>query len=151
MRKAVYAAALGIILATLLLSTRGALATSPAQGGGLLRGYVYGFDMYDELIPLVWVNVTATNANYKIGTSTGGGGEYEMYVPLGAYNLSVNAPGYKPYSQSVFVGEGSASTINMYLYQSGVPVPEFPMQTFALAISFVVAVSLLTKVKRRKR
>lgn len=151
MRKALCVAALGIVLAMLILSTRVTAATAPTEEGGYLRGWVYGFDMYDELVPLVWVNVTANNANYNFVTSTGGGGEYEMFLPLGAYNLSVNAPGYKPYSQSIFVGDGSASTINMYLYQSGVPVPEFPTQTLSLAIVFVVAAALLTKLRRHKR
>ncbi len=145
MRKALYAVALGIVLAALIIGTRTTNAQVPLQGGGFLQGSVYGFDMYDKLQPLVWVQVTASNGNYKFVTSTGGGGSYGMFLPLGAYNLSVSAPGYTPYSRSIFVGEGSATTINMYLYESGVPVPEFPTQTIAMAIVFAVSPLLLAQ------
>jgi hypothetical protein len=74
-----------------------------------------------------------------------------MFLPQGAYNLSVSPPGYKAYSQSVAISDGSATTINMYLYQSGVPVPEFPTQTLSLAVAFIITIGLLTKVRRRKR
>jgi len=151
MGKALYFAGLAVILAMLILGVRTTAAQTPKQGGGYLTGSVYGFDMYDELIPLEWVSVTAANANYKFVTSTGSGGAYEMFLPLGAYNLTVNTPGYKPYSRSIFVGEGSATSINVYLYESGIPVPEFPTQAVSLIIAFAVAAALLTKVRKHKR
>jgi len=152
MKSVLYAAAVSIALAMLIFGGRPAIAQAPMQGGGYVQGAVYGFDMYDKLIPLEWVNVTAANTQYRFVASTGAGGNYEIFLPGGAFNLSVDAPGYKPYSQSIFVGEGSSSVINMYLYQSGVPVPEFPAQAVLLVVSFAIAASLLTKkATRRKR
>jgi hypothetical protein len=152
LRKALYAAAIAIVLAALIIGTRTTSAQVPSQGGGgFIQGYVYGFDMYDKLQPLAWVQVTASNANYKFVASTGGGGDYGMFVPPGAYNLSVSAPGYTPYSRSVFIGEGSATDINVYLYESGVPVPEFPTQTIAMVIVFAVSGLLLAKRTRKHK
>jgi hypothetical protein len=152
LRKALYAVAITIVLAALMIATPTTNAQVPSQGGGFLGGHVYGFDMYDKLQPLAWVQVTASNSNYKFVTSTGGGGDYGMFLPLGAYNLSVSAPGYTPYSRTVSIGEGSATDINMYLYESGIPVPEFPTQTIAMVIVFGVSGLLLAKrTAKRKR
>jgi hypothetical protein len=151
MKSVLFAAALSIALAMLILGSRPVVAQAPTQAGGFVQGQVYGFDMYDRLMPLEWVRVTAANAQYRFDTSTGANGTYGMFLPGGAFNLSVDAPGYKPYSQSIFVGEGSSSVINMYLYQSGVPVPELPTQALSLAVVFVIAAGLLTKVRKHKR
>jgi aspartate/methionine/tyrosine aminotransferase len=72
-----------------------------------------------------------------------------MFVPAGTYNVTVVEPGYKAYSNVIAVSNGSASTINFYLEQSHVPVPEFPSGIVqALA---VVAMSAALIAMRRKR
>jgi hypothetical protein len=139
-----YAAAVGIVLAFLILGV-GPTTQALLQGGGYLHGSVYGFDMYDKLVPLEWVKVIATSADYQFAVSTGANGTYGMYLPSGTYNLTVSAPGYKPYSSSVAVADGSSSTINVYLEQSGVPVPEFPAQAIFMVMIVAVAAALLTK------
>lgn len=122
-------------------------------GGGMIRGNVYGFDMYDQLQPIAWASVIASNAQYSFVASTSGGGYYEMYVPTGAYNVTVNPPGYAPYSSSVAVSDGSSSAINFYLEQSHVPVPEYPQGAFVLVL-FVALASVLvvqrTMLRRRR-
>ena len=123
----------------------------PPQGGGYVQGWVYGFDMYDELIPLEWVNVTASNGDYRFVASTGVNGSYEMFLPTGTYNLTVSAPGYKSYSGTIAVSNGSSSTINVDLYESGVPVPEFPAQAISLLMILGVAAALLTKKATKRR
>lgn len=108
--------------------------------------------MYDELVPLLWVSVTATSADYNFVAYTGANGTYEMFLPAGTYNLSVSAPGYKPYSGSISVSDGSSSAINVYLEQSGVPVPEFPAQAVSIVVVAALAAALLSKrATKRKR
>ncbi len=145
MRLVPYAVALGLVLAILVLGVRSATAQGSLQSGGLLFGYVYGFNMYDQLIPLEWVTVTATGGGNHFSTSTGTGGTFQMFLPIGAYNVSVSQPGYKPYSSTVAISDGSSSTVNFYLEESGVPIPEFPASTVSMIVVIVLAVTLLTR------
>lgn len=115
------------------------------QGGGLLHGVVYGFDMYDALVPILWAPVTVDNGQFKLVAYTGGSGTYELFVPAGSYNVTVVAPGYKASSAIVFVSSGSSSAINFYLYQSGVPVPEFPSGALSIILMVAFAGALLAK------
>jgi hypothetical protein len=127
--------------------------TQQYGGGGMIRGNVYGFDMFDQLQPIAWATVTASNGQNNFVAYTGGGGYYEMYVPAGAYNVTVNPPGYTPYSSSVAVSDGSSSVINFDLEQSHVPVPEYPQGAFVLVL-FVALASVLvvqrTMLRRRR-
>jgi hypothetical protein len=151
MRLAQYAVAMAIMLAVLILSAPPAIAQISAHGGGYIFGYVYGFNMWDQLVPLEWVMVTATNADYQFSVPTGANGTFEMFVPAGTYSLTVDAPGYKSYSSSVSVSDGSSSMASFYLEQSGVPIPEFPAQAVSLTIAVALAVTLLARkpVKRK--
>ena len=119
-------------------------------GGGMITGTVYGFDMFDELLPIAWAPVYANNGRQTFTAYTGGGGYYEMYVPQGTYNVTVVQPGYVPYSSIVAVSAGSASTINFYLEESHIPVPEFP-SGMASAIAVLALAAVLVAVKRTKR
>jgi len=151
MRPVLCALAVGLVLVMLALGSGSTMAQAPPQAGGYIRGWVYGFDMYDELVPLAWVNVTASNGDYRFVAATGAGGSYEMFLPTGTYNLTVSAPGYKSYSRTIAVSNGSASTIDVYLYESGVPVPEFPAQAISLLLILGVAAALLTRKATKRR
>jgi hypothetical protein len=70
-----------------------------------------------------------------------------MFVPAGNYNVTVVEPGYKPYSSAVSVSPGSGSTINFYLEQSHVPVPEFP--SGMISVIAIVALSVAVLAMRR--
>jgi hypothetical protein len=151
MRRVLGALAVELVLVLLVLGSRPTSAQAPPQGGGYVQGWVYGFDMYDELVPLEWVNVTASNGDYRFVASTGTNGSYEMFLPTGTYNLTVSAPGYKSYSRAIAVSNGSSSTVTVYLYESGVPVPEFPVQAILLLMILGVAAALLTKKATKRR
>jgi hypothetical protein len=117
----------------------------------MITGSVYGFDMYDELQPIVWATISAYNGQTTFTSYSGGGGYYEMYVPSGSYNVTVVEPGYLAYTNAVSVAPGSASSINFYLEQSHVPVPEFP-SGIVLSITLVLTLSAaLLAMRRRKR
>jgi hypothetical protein len=152
-----YTAALILLLSAFVA---GAMVMVSAQnhsqqvfhGGGLIHGSVYGFTMYDELTPIEWAPVTASNDQFEFVAYTGAGGNYEMFVPTGTYNLTVITPGYTAYSMSVSVSDGSASTLNFYLEQSGVPIPEFQPSAFAVVLFIALASVLLAKrVAQRRR
>jgi len=152
------------VIALTLLGTRAAVAQSqPTQsygpGGGLITGQVLGYDTsnfnnVNQVQPIVWANVTATNGQYKFQTSTGSGGYYQMYVLAGIYNVTASERGYTPHSISVAVSDGSSSTINFNLYECPTctygAVPEFPAGT-ASTIALVAITVALAVVKLRKR
>jgi hypothetical protein len=148
-------AIVGFTIVVLLLGTKLVGAQPQVQqqygaGGGMITGSVFGFNMWDQLEPIVWASVYANNGQTTFVAYTGGGGYYEMYVPQGSYNVTVVQPGYVAYSNAVSVSPGSASTINFYLEQSHVPVPEFPSGV-ASAILVVTMSAALVALRRSRR
>jgi hypothetical protein len=143
-----------IVIALMLLGSRLVAAQSqPGQyygsGGGMISGTVLGFDMYDELQPIVWAAIYADNGQRTFIAYSSSGGLYEMFVPVGTYNVTVLEAGYKQISSSVSVSDGSSSIINFNLEQSHVPVPEFPASS---TLVMLAALSLaMLALRRRKR
>jgi hypothetical protein len=122
-------------------------------GGGMIRGYVLGFDMYDQLQPVAWATIYARNGQQVLPPAySDGGGYYEMYVPAGTYNVTVVETGFKPYSSTVAVTNGSTSSINFYLEESHVPVPEFPagMATLITIATLSAALLAMRRAKRKR-
>jgi len=154
MRPTRYVVVVAFTIAVLILSTKlvGAQLQPQQQyggGGGLITGSVYGFNMYNELEPIAWAPVYARSSQFSFTAYTGGGGYYQMYVPQGTYNVSVVEPGYVTYSNVVAVGPGSASSINFYLEQSHVPVPEFPSGMVS-AMAVLAMAAVVVAVRRTK-
>jgi len=144
--------AAALFVGVTVVSAQGRTEQAPSQGGGgLLRGYVYGFNMWDEFITIPWAPVTATNGQLSFVAYTGEGGVYEMFLPVGDYNVTVVTPGYKPTSMDVSVSDGSASTINFYLEQSHLPVPEFPLGTLSIIMIVALTGALLAKRATKRR
>src|SRR5208283_5319670 len=146
---------LGTVIAVGLSGTGLVFAQSqPTQyyGGGYLSGQVLGFDYLNYLTPVAWAKVTATNGLYSLSTSTGGDGYFGMFLLAGTYNVTVAEPGFLPHTISVAVSDGSSSSINFYLYESQIPVPELQPQMISVALAIALAATLLTKrtLKRTK-
>ncbi len=148
-------AIMAFTIGILLLGVNLASAQPQAQqvfgaGGGEIVGSVYGFDMYDQLQPISWASIYANNGRNSFVAYTDGGGYYDMFVPQGMYNLTVVEPGYVSYSTAVAVSPGSASTINIDLEESHVPVPEFPSGTVS-AVAVLALGAVLVATRRNKR
>jgi hypothetical protein len=152
------------MIALALLGTRVAVAQSQptpsyGPGGGLITGQVLGYDTsnlnnFGQFQPIVWANVTATNSQHTFVASTSSGGYYQMYVLTGIYNVTASERGYKPYSISVAVSDGSSSAINFNLEECSTctygAVPEFPTG-MASTIAIVAITTALAVMKLRKR
>jgi hypothetical protein len=155
MKLSLYAVAVGIALTILIVGATRASAQPAQVGGGAIYGWVYGFTWDDQLVPLEWVPVTAINLNAStfpaFVVSTGVNGTFGMYVPSGTYNVTVSPPGYKGYSRTISVYEGSSSQASFYLEQSHVPVPEFPTEAISIILVMAVAVTLLRRPRSRQR
>ena len=160
MRKVSYLVVLLIIAVTTLLGARLTLVHAqttrdsyPTQyyGSGYLYGQVLGFDQYNYLVPISWAKVIATNGIAVFGASTGGDGYYGMYLPAGYYNVTAIEPGFVPHTIFVAVSDGSSSSINFYLEQSHIPVPEFQPQMMLAVIMAALTATLLAKRTRKRR
>ena len=154
MRSMPYWMALSIVLAVLFLGARMASAQNqPAQyGGGYIQGYVFGYNMWDELVPLGWAEISASNDLYSFQYSSYTDGSYGFYLPVGTFNVTVDEPGFAGQSRSLTVSDGSATTgFNFFLERSNVPVPEFPTEFFAVLMVVAIAGTLIAKRSIRRR
>lgn len=92
-------------------------------GGGIIHGQILGFNIYDELVPVVWAEISAWRDGELVAKAYSmAGGYYEIILPVGWYTLKVEEPGYKIASMKIFVSSGSLSSINFVLELSGEPV-----------------------------
>lgn len=151
-----YAIAFGILIAILFVSVGATSAQNqPKQyGGGYVQGFVFGYNMWDELIPIDWAQVTASNSLYAFTYASYGDGGYGFYLPTGTYNLTVSEQGFVSQSKSIAVSDGSSTNgFNFYLERSNLPIPEFPTQFIAALMVVAIAGALLTKrsIRRKNR
>lgn len=156
MRRLPYALIVGIALAIVLTTTGPTSAEEqPAQfGGGYLSGFVYGYSMYDELIPINWATITASNDLYTFTTYSYADGGYGFYLPTGTFNVTVDEPGFIPQSRSITISDGSSTSgFNFFLERSNVPIPEFPTQFISLLMIAAIAGALVAKrlIKRKRQ
>jgi len=159
MKKVSYLVVFVIIAITALLSTGLSFAHTqiarnpqPAQygGSGYVFGQVLGFDQYNYLVPISWAKVIATNGIFTFAAATGGDGSYGMYLPAGYYNVTAIEPGFVPHTIFVAVSDGSSSSINFYLEQSHIPVPEFQPEMILMVMVVALTATLLAKRARKQ-
>jgi hypothetical protein len=141
----------GLFVGLVLLGSRLAVAKPVTNqyygsgGGGMIQGTVLGFNMYDQLEPVAWASVFANNGQRSFVAYTSAGGFYQMFVPVGIYNVTVNEPGYKTYANIVSVSDGSTSSINFILEQSHVPIPEYQPNGAVIVMVFALAAALVIR------
>jgi len=129
--------------------------------GGEIKGYVLGVDKE----PFDWAAVYARNTQHTFQAFSGMSGFYEMRIPPGTYNMTVDVPSYQalltnttaPNSSTIFhlnsmnvtVSDGSSSVVNFYLQQSQMRVPEFqPPLVLMLVIGSIAVVLQLKRLKK---
>lgn len=156
MRTLPYWVAVALFLAVLSTSASVASAqTQPRQfGGGYVQGYVFGYNMWDELITIGWAEISVSNDVYTFHYSSYSDGSYGFFLPTGTFNMTVQEQGFVSQSKSISVSEGSATTgYNFFLQRSNVPIPEYPTQIFAILTTIAMASALLAtrSIKKRKR
>ena len=117
----------------------------------MLSGKVYGYNMYDEAMPLVWARVSAyENESLIQSVPTGVNGTYIMFLPSGFLNVTVQCPGFKTQARFVAISDGGSSQLNFYLERSETPIPEFEAYFVPfVAASLLAITTVLTKRKRR--
>jgi len=117
-----------------------------------LSGSVYGYNMYDEAIPLVWARVLAYSGNSLVGSaSTGSNGVYVLVLPLGPLNVTVLHPGFRSQSRVVMVSEGGSAQMNFYLERSEIPIPEFEISFLPIMTVVLLAVTLALTRRHHRR
>ena len=145
-----------VVIALMLLGAKLVAAQSQPQqyggggGGGMISGTVLGFNMYDQLEPVVWATVYAVGQHTFVAYSSSGG-FYQMFVPVGVYNVTVTQPGYVTSSNRVVVSDGSSTKINFTLEQSHLPVPEFQPNVTFIVMVLTLAGALFIRRRSTKR
>jgi hypothetical protein len=121
---------------------------------GLARGVVYSYTWCDDWRTTSWVSVQFSGAPGLLSYSTFDG-TYAAYLPAGTWQMNVipwlagaKAPGYGSQSFTLAISEGQAAGYNVYLEETGVPVPEFPTALVVLVSALAAALSIL---RRRKK
>ncbi len=136
-----------LVFALLVFSGKFAFAQSPRQNyggpGGQIAGHVIGVHGY----PFDWALVNASDGQHAFTTFSGMSGFYLMWVPPGAYNVSVHVLGYWADSATVNVTQDSTVTVDFHLQQSSLPVPE--IRQGAVSIVMVLTIALALAVGRR--
>jgi len=121
---------------------------------GLARGVVYSYTWCDDWRTTSWIGIVFSGAPGIMNYYTFDG-RYEAFVPAGTWKMDVipwlagaKAPGYGSQSFTLAVSEGQVGGYNVYLEESGVPVPEFPTAIVVLVSALAAALSILRR--RRK-
>jgi len=151
------------------------------QGFGAIQGTVLGQNLFSNYEPLVWAKVNASSGQENFVTYSGGGGLYQLTLPVGTYDVIVSQPGYCWASAVVTISKGALVTANFKLDQSttlsgcltGVSAitsssyytstrtvtatgsttttPEFPSDGIVQFVALVVIISVLTALRKRRK
>jgi hypothetical protein len=121
---------------------------------GLAQGWAYSYTWCDDWRTTSWVMVQFSGAPGLLTYYTFDG-HYEAYLPAGTWKMDVipwlagaKGPGYGAQSFTLAISDGQVGGYNVYLEETGVPVPEFPTAIVVLASALAAALSIL---RRRKK
>jgi hypothetical protein len=129
----------------------GATAVLSLDLRGIVTGTVYARNMRGDFRTVSWATIlfetpTQTYQTYSFD------GFYESYLPLDTYTIRVEEPGLSYQDETIMLSDAGTITSNAYMYQTGVPIPEFSMYTSTILSIFICIsyflVSKKTKVKK---
>jgi len=119
-----------------------------------IKGNVVGYTYCDDWRSVGWTTVQFTAADGTVFNHYTFDGWFGAWLNSGPYTASVifwspaKQEGYKVQTMPYLVSDGSFGAFNVYLEQSGVPIPEFPVAPIVLASA--LAASLFILRRRRK-
>jgi hypothetical protein len=121
-----------------------AKAQAWAGGGGVVWGYIYGYDWRGRLRPISWAKIETVDGLYSTSSMDG---FYELVLPSGTFLIRVSAPGYAEQVITVAVTGGSSSSLDFYLEQSRTPIPEHPAWAapILMALALAAAIALMRR------
>ena len=120
---------------------------------GLITGNVFGYTYCDDWRTVSWTNVKFVGADNKAFDVYTFDGKFAAWLKPGPYTASViywtptKGEGYKVQTMPYHVSDGAFGAFNVYLEQSQVPIPEFPVAAAMLALGLAASLFIL----RRKR
>jgi hypothetical protein len=130
----------------------GATAALSLDLRGIVIGAVYARNMRGDFRTVSWANIlfetpTQTYQTYSFD------GFYESYLPQNIYTIKVEEPGLSHQDERIMLSDAATITSEVYMSQTGVPIPEFSIHastvlTIYLCISYLLA-SKRTKVKKK--
>lgn len=117
------------------------------EGGGEITGYILVYTISNQPQPIDWAALTASDGEHTFHAFSGMSGMYQMRLPAGTYNVTVEVPGFQAPSRNVTVTDGSIAVVNFYLELSSVAVPEFgtQVQIFMTVTLLIVAIFIANR------
>jgi hypothetical protein len=119
-----------------------------ASAGGSIQGTVYARNYMGDYRQTGWANITVAGTSNVYPAQFNQGGYYTVFLPNGNYMITCNLPGYKEINRQVSVSDGSATSLNFYMEQSGVPIPEFHEYLTPIMASMALLMVLILQRKR---
>lgn len=116
---------------------------------GYLNGIIATLNLHDEPRVASWIPVSAVDMDGgEAYTVYSWDGRYEMYLPAGTYQVTLEEPGYTPRTIALTISEGSDVTCNFTLEQGASEVPEYPSNLLPLAAA--IPLLLAHRAKKNK-
>jgi len=121
---------------------------------GLVDGTVVGYTYCDDWRSCAWTTVQFTAADGTVFSHYTFDGWFSAWLNSGPYTAAVifwspaKQEGFKVQTMPYHVSDGALGAFNVYLEQSGVPIPEFPVAAVVLASALAASLFVL---RRRKK
>ncbi|MGQ9542549.1 MAG: carboxypeptidase regulatory-like domain-containing protein [Candidatus Bathyarchaeia archaeon] len=135
-----------LLICLLAVSTIVTVSIGRVAASGAIQGTVYTRNYLGDYRATGWANITVTGGPSIYKAQSHMDGSYQIFLPAGTYTITVELPGYKPATKTVSVSEGSFTSLNFYLEESGIPIPEFTDYARPIFISMILL--LLVAVRR---
>jgi hypothetical protein len=146
-----------LVGALILIGCRLVAAESLQQYYGDHAGTITGYVLDVTGLPRDWAQIYAKNSQHTYEAATGYSGQYLLRVPVGVYNVTVNAPTFNGSNvkltangSTANVTENETVRIDFHLQESPLsPIPEFSWNTIPMALFLATALILRRHASKR--